>query len=90
MKVYVITKTWTTPDDDGHELVAAYSVWDEAVDMLREFAHENKRRLTKIYGDVWVSDYSQDDETYISFGFYGHACEPDTIYTWELIPMEVQ
>ena len=38
MNVHIITHGWTTPEDDGHEIEAVFSVWDEAVDAFKKMA----------------------------------------------------
>lgn len=90
MEVYIISNSWSAPENDGHEIEAVFSVWDEAVDVFKKMAYEEKQRLTDIYGDIWAEDYTQDDDTYISFGFYNDGFGLDTIYRWELTTAEVQ
>ena len=90
MKVYIITALWSTPTAEGHELVQCFRDEIEAKQVFREMALSNKRELENDFGYIWNDDYTMEDDCYISFGFYGESFEPDTIYTWELIEMEVE
>lgn len=88
MKTYTILHRWNQLNDDGCELVDAYLDKARALREMRSLA-EKDRKSQEEYGAVWDDDFCQDDDTYISYGFYGGAFYSDTTNAWELVEQEV-
>ena len=50
---------------------------------------DDNRRIQEADGAEWDDDFCQDDDTYISYGFYGEGFYGDTTNVWELVEQEV-
>ena len=88
MKTYTILHRWNQLDHDGCELVDTYLDKDRALREMRSLAEEDRKRQEED-GAVWDDDFCQDDDTYITYGFYCGGFYSDATNVWELVEQEV-
>lgn len=85
--VYVLSYSYSNPDDYGHSIVGIYYNRKDAKHVMEnEFAKIKKfyENFDKKFDDDFVSF----EDNYASLGWYGKSV-PDTVYEWEIDEMEV-
>ena len=88
MKTYTIYHHWDNPNYAGYEFPGAYLDRDRAIRVMKFLADADRWRREQC-GDEWDADLCQNDDTYISYGFYGEGFYCDTTNVWELVEQEV-
>lgn len=88
MKTYTIYHHWDSPNYAGYEFPGAYLDRDRAIRVMKFLADADRWRREQC-GDEWDADLCQNDDTYISYGFYGEGFYGDTTNVWELVEQEV-
>lgn len=88
MKIYTIYHHGDSPNYAGYEFPGTYLDRARAIREMKLLADAD-RRWREQDGDEWDADFCQNDDTYISYGFYGRGIYGDTTYVWELVEQEV-
>ena len=88
MKTYTIYHHWDSPNDAGYEFPGAYLDRDRAIRKMKFLADADRWRREQC-GDEWDADLCQNDDTCISYGFYGEGFYCDTTNVWGLVEQEV-
>lgn len=88
MKTYTIYHHWDSPNYAGDEFPGAYLDRDRAIRVMKFLADADRWRREQC-GDEWDADLCQNDDTCISYGFYGEGFYGDTTNVWELVEQEV-
>lgn len=81
MLLYILTNNWTTPHDDGAEVLGVYSDFEKAREIMQAEAEKIRAEYEP---DFWDDDFSCDEPDYLSLGHFGRGCELDTIYNWNI------
>ena len=84
--MYILTNWWSTPDNDGYEIVGLFYHLENAQDLMKEEASKIRAEypVTK-----WEDDFCWQDDMSIHMGF--DPKEPfaqATIYSWDITKME--
>ena len=94
MFVYVLHTTWTNPDDEGSEIQVFA---EEHLEDARSLMKKNVDEIKAIYADdidaaeePWEDDYTWEDDDCVSLGFCDQPFGLATIYSWEIMKMEVK
>lgn len=85
MWVYVLISVWDNPDNSGFDVVGVYS--EENLLVARATMRSEAAKVRAEYGKdfVWSSDFSEETEDLIRFGFdpmCGYTCA--TVYEWRI------
>ena len=88
MKIYTIVHRWNDPNYEGCELAGTYLDQTLAIREMKVLADDD-RHVKEEKGYEWDDDFFQNNDTYISYGFYGQGLCGDTTYEWELVEQEV-
>lgn len=81
MLFYILTNNWTTPDNDGVEVLGVYSDFGKASEIMQA---ESEKIRAEYEPDFWDDDLCCDELDYLSLGHFGRGCELDTIYHWNI------
>lgn len=90
MIVHIISHFWDDEETSGCESWGAFFDKDKARKRMSDLAYEEKDAIQENRNCVYDSDFCQDDEDLISFGWYGEGCRPDCIFRWEIFSEEVE
>lgn len=76
MEIHLVLYEWRTAEDSGTDIVGAYFDFERACSEMHNFM---KQKWDSIYEDYapFDTDFDQDSDTYVSFGFYGSAYSSD-------------
>lgn len=80
MDVHVVLYHWCTDEEEGTDIVGAYTNYNRACDEMRAHMAEVRRRVVENYGEKFHEDFEMDAENYFAFGRYGNGCLTDN--TW--------
>ncbi len=81
MKLYILTNKWTTPSDDGAEVLGVYSDFEKASEIMKT---ESEKIRAEYEPDFWDDDLYIDEPDCLSIGHFGRGCELATIYLWNI------
>ncbi len=87
MEIYVLSRSWDTPDNEGNEIMGAYYSAENAIADMKADADTVKAYYD---ADFWESDYTWEDEYEIHLGRGPDGCGLATIYRWEVTKVEVK
>ena len=88
MTVYVAINTWDTPDNEGSEILGVYSTLEKARQQIEAGAAAIRKEFDE---DFWDEDMTWAESTEIHLGRDERGyCNPATIYSWEIVPREVE
>lgn len=85
--MYVLTVWWSTPGDDGYDIVGLFTDLHAAQDRMRRSANEIKEEYPD---DLWEDSYSKSDDMCIHIGF--GPKEPflcSTMYNWDIYDVPI-
>lgn len=95
MKVYVLQHHWDTPDNEGTEVLGVYG--DDHLEMARATMRAGADWLKKEYEDTYAGDWEwdedgtwEDDNSIHLFYDSRSLYQAATVYSWEIVKMEVQ
>lgn len=80
MEVHVVLYHWCTSEEEGTDVIGVYENHDRACLKMYKHMVEVKKRVEENYGCKFDADFEMNDNTYISFGFYGDGCTMD--HSW--------
>lgn len=90
MTVYVLSRYWDTPDNEGHDVLGVFANREDAVDFMRKDANATKAYYNGFGESYWDDDMTWESDTEIHMG---RAAESSslyaTIYDWEITEHEV-
>lgn len=88
MTVYVLSRYWDSPDNEGRDVLGVFANQKDAVDLMREDAKATKEHCNGFGEICWDEDMTWESDTEIHLG-YGLQEPYATIYCWEITEHEV-
>lgn len=88
MKLYILTNNWTTPHDDGVEVLGVYSDFEKAREIMQAEAEKIRAEYDE---DFWDDDMSCEEPNEIRLGHCARDyLELDTVYSWEISEQDIE
>lgn len=91
MEVHIVIYRWCANDDEGTDIIGVYTDKTRACSELHAHMRAVEQRVRQYYGDDrFHEDFAMDEQTYISFGFYGEGLGLDCVWIGQVETMPVE